>query len=76
MEREARRARALQKAAEGKGDGSHNAVFDDDLARHLTGNTTRGHWLISKKLSSKTTRSRRRGGASNQTKSGRRTKVC
>lgn len=40
MEREARRARALQKAAEGKGDGSHNAVFDDDSARHHTTNTT------------------------------------
>ena len=46
MEREARRARALQKAAEGKGDGSHNAVFDDDLARHLTGNTTKKGTLV------------------------------
>jgi hypothetical protein len=46
MEREARRARALQKAAEGKGYRSHNAVFDDDLARHHAGNTTKKGTLV------------------------------
>jgi hypothetical protein len=34
MEREARRAKALQKEAEGKGQGGQNAIFDDDTARY------------------------------------------
>lgn len=31
MERESRRAKALQKKAEGKGQGSQNAIFDDHI---------------------------------------------
>ena len=36
----------MQKAAEGKGGGSHNAILDDDLARHRTGSTAKKGTLV------------------------------